>query len=114
MPGGRIRRDEWDAVLENLGNRYQDGRVRIETHDRVTGENVVSHEMTLESVELDLEDEKHPRVNVVVRSGNKTIKHILYLPSRLALRYSNDGRTTSLDVDTVNTKTTVHFRATSD
>jgi hypothetical protein len=65
--------------------------------------------MPLQSIELDLEDEKNPRINVSVKLDNKDLKHILFLPSRLILR-NLSGRVESLQVDTVNTETRVYFR----
>ena len=35
----------------------------------------------MESIALDLEDEKNPRINVIVHLDNKVVKHILYRPS---------------------------------
>jgi len=45
----------------------------------------VSQELPLQSIELDLEDEKNPRINVTVQEDNKLLKHILFRPSRLVL-----------------------------
>ena len=59
--------------------------------------------------ELDLEDEKNPRINVIVRSDNKVFKHILFLPSHLILHSSHDGQE-SLEIETINTTTRVHLQ----
>jgi hypothetical protein len=67
--------------------------------------------MALESIEFDLDDEKNPRINVIVHLDSKLIKQILFLSSQLVLRSSNSGREQSLQVETVNTETTVRFRA---
>ena len=81
------------------------------TYDVVTRKKVVSREMPLQSIELDLEDVKNPRINVTIQFDNKVIKHILFLPSQLVLKSSDDDREQSLQVETVNTETTVRFRA---
>jgi hypothetical protein len=60
-------------------------------------------------VALDLEDEKNPRINVIVQLDNKVIKHILFLPSLLVLESSGHGQQQSLRIETVNTETVVHF-----
>ena len=111
IPPLNIRREEWSEFLNTFSRQHHGWPVQIETHDLVTREKVVSREMALESIEFDLEDEKNPRINVIVHLDNKLIKHILFLPSQLVLRSSNYGREQSLQVETVNTETTVHFRA---
>ena len=104
-----IPHEQWGKFLETFSRQHRGWLIRLETHDRVTGEDVVSQETPLESIELDLEDEKNPRINVIVQLDNKVIKHILFLPSRLVLRSSQDGQ--ELRIETLNTETTVHFRA---
>lgn len=42
-------------------------------------------EASLKAIELDLEDERHPRINVAVQLDNKVTKHILYQPSHMVL-----------------------------
>jgi len=108
-PGVRISRSEWDSFLSTYSRDHRGWRVRLETHDRVTAETVTSAEMWLESIEYDLEDEKNPRINVIVRFDNKTVKHILFLPSEMTLTSSDSERTQSLHVTTLNTETTVHL-----
>jgi Family of unknown function (DUF5335) len=103
--------EKWSKFLETFSRLHHGWLVQLETCDLVTGEKVVSHETPLDSIELDLEDEKNPRINVIVHLDNKVLKHILYLPSQLAFKSSNDGREQSLQVRTVNTQTTVRFRA---
>jgi hypothetical protein len=65
----------------------------------------------LQCIELDLEDEENPRINVIVQLDNKVVKHILFLPSSMVLESPEDGRDQSLRIETVNTVTAVHFRA---
>jgi len=65
--------------------------------------------MSFESIELDLEDQRNPRINVTGKFDNKTVKHILFLPSRLVFRSTPEGEE-SLEIETLNTKTTVHVR----
>ena len=60
-------------------------------------------------MELDLEDAKTPRINVIVEIGNKVFKHILFMPSQVIL--SIGGGDEALHIDSVNTSTTVHVRA---
>ena len=102
--------EKWSTFLETFSRRHHGWLVQLETCDLVTGEKVVSRITPLDSIELDLEDEKHPRINVIVHLDNKVLKHILFLPSRLAVESSNKGREQSLQVETVNTETTVRFR----
>jgi hypothetical protein len=48
-----------------------------------------------------------------VESENKVIRRILFLPSKLALYMNADGVTEALHIESVNTSTTVYFRAPS-
>lgn len=98
---------EWSGFLEAFSQQHRGWRVCLETYDLVTRERVFSSETPLESIALDLEDEKNPRINVIVRLDNKVLKHILFRPSRLLLQ-SNVGRDPSLGIETVNTETTIH------
>ena len=100
---------EWSGFLEAFSQQHHGWRVCLETYDLVTRERVFSSETPLESIDLDLEDEKNPRINVIVRLDNKVIKHILFRPSRLLLQ-SADGGDESLRIETVNTETAVHVR----
>lgn len=106
-----ISRDDWGSFLDSFSRRHHGWLVQLDTHDRVTDEKVVSRELPLQSIKLDLEDEKHPRINVTVRFGNKVIKHILFLPSELVLQSSDGEPEQSLQVETVNTETTIRLRA---
>lgn len=106
--------NEWGHFLATFGRLHHGWLTRLETNDLVTHESVVSQEMPLESIELDLEDEKNPRINVSVKLDNKDLKHILFQPSRVVLRTSDSGQEESLQVETINTETTVYFRPQED
>jgi len=106
-----IPREKWGKFLETFSRQHHGWLIQLETYDRVTGEDVVSQETPLESIALDLEDKKNPRINVIVQLDNKIIKHILFLPSGLVLQSSEDGQGQSLQIETVNTETTIYFRA---
>ena len=105
-----VPKAEWNNYLSEFSRTHQGWLTRLETADRVTKEKVESHEMSLRSIELDLEDEKHPRINVTVHIDNKDFKHILYLPSRLVVHQSEGGWRESLEIETVNTHTVVRVR----
>jgi len=109
-----VPRNQWGSFLATFARSHRGWLTRLETNDLVTHESVVSQEMPLQSIELDLEDEKNPRINVSIKLDNKDLKHILFLPSRLILRSSSQGRVESLQVDTLNTETTVYFRPQED
>jgi len=106
-----IPHEQWGEFLETFSRQHHGWLIQLETHDRVTSEDVVSQETPLKSIELDLEDEKNPRINVIVQLDNKVIKHILFLPSGLVLQSSEDGQEQSLRIETVNTETRIYFRA---
>src|SRR5262245_25877284 len=80
-----IPRNEWGQFLATFTRLHEGWLTKLETNDLVTHESVVSPEMPLQSIELDLEDEKNPRINVTVKLDNKDLKHILFQPSRLVL-----------------------------
>ena len=103
--------EKWGKFLETFDRQHYGWLIQLETHDLVTREDVVSQETPLDSIELDLEDEKNPRINVIVQLGNKVIKHILFRPSRLVFESSVDSQEQSLRIETVNTETTIRFRA---
>ena len=105
-----ISREEWNSFLDTFNIRHRGWLVRLETYDVVTRENVLSQEMPLQSIELDMEDEKNPRINVTVHDGNKVIKHILFRPSRLVSLSSDHDQEQLLRVETLNTETIVRFR----
>src|SRR5436190_18201544 len=101
---------EWHEFLRSFTSRHKGWLISIETHDLKTGETVASRFVRLESVELDLEDAKNPRINVNVRDGQKEIRHILFRPSDLTLQISKDGNDQGLRIVSINTVTTVRFR----
>jgi hypothetical protein len=101
--------EQWSGFLDDFSRQHLGWSACLETYDLETRENVFSPEAPLESIDLDLEDEKNPRINVIVHLDNKIVKHILYRPTHLVLQ-SAAGNDESLRIDTVNTETTVHFR----
>jgi uncharacterized protein Smg (DUF494 family) len=102
--------EEWSDFLENFSRKRRGWRLQLETHDVVTNERVISRPMELQSIELDLEDKKNPRININVHYDNKLIKHILFRPSRLILQTSHMDGMEILRVDSVNTNTGVRLR----
>ena len=100
-----IPRHGWSEFPQSFSRRHYRRHVKLEIHDLKTGERVVSHETPLQSIELDLEDEKNPRINVTVELDNKVIKHILFQPSQLVLHRSGEA----LRIHSVNTVTTVRL-----
>ena len=105
-----IPRNLWHQWLLAFSGRHAGWLVSIETHDAQTGETVTSRYMRLHAVELDLEDKKNPRINVVVRDRDKEIKHILFRPSDVTEQLSEAGTEKALRIVSVNTVTTVRFR----
>lgn len=103
-----IPEKQWESFVEDFGRSHQGCVMALETTDLETGETAVSLNMRLQSMDFDLEDEKNPRINVTATVDNKTFKHVLFQPSHVALLSSRSGET--LDVETVNTRTQVHFR----
>ena len=106
--------EDWGPFLESFGRSHHGWLTRMETKDTVTQEWVMSHELPLESLELDLEDERNTRINVTVKLDNKLVKHILFLPSRMVLRTSSLDSEESLEIETLNTDTIVHVRPRED
>lgn len=104
-----IPKHEWQTFLEDFTEQNRHRPVRIETHDLETKETVTSGQMRLRSVDFDVEDVHHPRINVNVQIDNKTIKEILFMPSELAVAYDDAARKT-LRIHSVNTFTTLHFQ----
>jgi hypothetical protein len=111
MSDGVVPVQDWREFLESFIERYRGSLVRLEIHDVETGEDVGSQYLPLHSLELDLEDLKNPRVNITVGSDHKLTKHVLFRPSRLTLRLSDNGAEESLAIQSLNTTTTVRFRA---
>jgi hypothetical protein len=105
-----IPSQDWQDRLEHFTEKHSGLQVELETHDRGTGEQVTSPLATLHSLTLDLEDQKNPRINVTVLSGNKEIRHILFRPSQVVLHVSRQNGDEALTIESVNTQTTVHLR----
>jgi hypothetical protein len=105
-----VPREQWADFLESFSNRHRHWLVSLETFDRDTGERVVTRHFPLEKIELDLEDEKNPRINVVLKMDNKIVKHIFFMPSRLVLQLSRRGIDEALSIDSLKTHTVVRFR----
>src|SRR5215471_15171984 len=76
MPKPVIPHAQWQEFLESFSRRHAGWHVSVETHDLQTAERVQYPFVRLESIELDLEDRKNPRINVLVRDKQKQIKHI--------------------------------------
>ena len=106
-----IPQNQWSEFLQAFTRRHLGWLVRIDTHDVETAEDVASRFMPLNSIELDVEDEKNPRIKVVVLSDAKEIQHILFQPSMVVLYLSADGAEEALRIESLNTSTTVRFRA---
>jgi uncharacterized protein Smg (DUF494 family) len=104
-----IARTEWDDFLQAFTNRHTGWLVTIETYDLKTKETVRSRYIRLDRVEFDVEDQKNPRINVIVRDDQKEIKHILFRPSHL-LQLAKEGNEHGLRIVSVNTVTSVRFR----
>jgi hypothetical protein len=110
MSRSTIPQNEWHEFLRAFNDRHAGWLVSIETHDLETGETVTSRFLPLQFVELDLEDEKNPRVNVTVRDGPREIKRVLFRPSEVTVKLSDDRTEEGLRVVSLNTVTTVRFR----
>ena len=106
-----IPSEEWKDFLEAFSRRHQGWLVRIEIYDLETGEDVGSPFWPLHRVELDTEDPNNLRINVTVDSDRKLIKHILFRPCRVTLQLAADGADESLNIQSLNTSTTIRFRA---
>ena len=109
MPGIKISPDVWMTFLDDFSNRHVGWWVAIETHDVETKETVTSHMARLRSIELDLEDETNPRINVTVSYDSKEIKHILFRPSQVTLHLSEHDDEDYIRVRSVNTKTAIRL-----
>jgi len=108
-----IPRSEWKEFLKSFTRMHAEQPVRLETYDIQTEEDVSSHEALLQAVELDLEDEKNPRINITVLLNGKTIKHVLFLPSRMILLLTGQRSQDALQIETLHTVTTAHISAKS-
>lgn len=98
----------WADFLPEFSRSHRGWRTVIETFDKETQETVSSQEMMLDSIELDLEDEPNPRINVTVHIGNKASKHILFRPTQMVLRTSSGGRD-SLEIEAIHTRTKIRL-----
>jgi hypothetical protein len=103
--------EEWKEFLEAFSARHRGWLVRIEIHDVQTEEDVGSQYRPLHSAELDTEDPNNLRINVTVDSDHKLVKHILFRPCRLTLQLAAGGADESLNIQSLNTSTTIRFRA---
>ena len=101
---------DWADFLQAFSDRHAGWLVSMQTRDLETGETVMSRFERLESIALDLEDEKNTRINVMLRDGNKEIKHILFRPSSLVLELNNKHNEAALRITSINTVTTVRLR----
>jgi hypothetical protein len=99
----------WKDFLETFTGLHEGGLVRLETHDRQTDETVASPVSALQSVELDLEDEKNPRINVTVHYDSKELKQILFKPSHVTWRIRENDGEDSLQISSVHTETTLRL-----
>src|SRR6266576_7214018 len=103
MSSVSIPQKQWREFLQEFSRRHHGWLVTVETHDLETAEDVASRFLPLQSIALDLEDEKNPRINVTVRSDQKEIRQILFRPSELIVDLSEDGNDKSIRVVSVNT-----------
>ena len=110
MSSVSIPQKQWREFLQEFSRRHHGWLVTVETHDLETAEDVASRFLPLQSIALDLEDEKNPRINVTVRSDEKEIRHILFRPSEVVLYRSERGDEEAVRVVSINTSTTVRFR----
>ena len=111
MSNVAIPPEDWREFLNSFSARHRGWLVRIEIHDIETEEDVGSQFVPLHSIELDTEDSKNSRINVTVDTDRKLIKHVLFRPSRLTLHLSADGADEWLNIQSLNTSTTIRFRA---
>jgi hypothetical protein len=106
-----IPMEEWKDFLESFSERHLGWLVRTEIHDLETQEDVGLQFRRLHCIELDTEDSNNPRINVSVDIDHKRIKHVLFRPSQVTLHVSPDGADESLTIQSLNTSTTLRFRA---
>ena len=110
MSSVSIPQKQWREFLQEFSHRHHGWLVTVETHDLETAEDVASRFLPLQSIVLDLEDEKNPRINVTVRSDEKEIRQILFRPSEVVLYRSARGDEEAVRVVSINTSTTIRFR----
>ena len=111
MSNVAVPAEEWKEFLDSFTDRHRGWLVRMEIHDLETEETVRSQFMPLHRIELDTEDLNNPRINITVGADDKLVKHVLFRPSRLILSLSTEGADESLNVQSLNTSTSIHFRA---
>ncbi len=104
-----IPRDQWEDFFRSFSQEHERWQVQLEIHERETEATVLTPETSLQSIELDLEDEKNPRINVVVKLDNNVMKHILFQPYHVVLHPPHRGVIESLHIDSVHTATTIRF-----
>jgi hypothetical protein len=109
-----IPRSEWKGLLGSFSRMHSGQPVRLETYDLQTEEDVSSQEAYLQAMELDLEDGKNPRINITVTLHGKTIKHVLFLPSKMILLLTGQRSQDALQIETVHTVTTLHIATAPD
>jgi len=110
MSSVSIPQKQWREFLQEFSSRHHGWLVTVETHDLETAEDVASRFLPLQSIALDLEDEKNPRINVTVRSDQKEIRQILFRPSEVVLYRSARGDEEAVRVVSINTSTTIRLR----
>lgn len=111
MSSVAIPPEEWSEFLAGFSQSHCGWLVRLEIHDLDTEENVSSPYLPLRGIELDTEDRNNPRITVTMGSDHKLIKHVLFRPSHLTAEVSSEGADESLHVESMNTSTTIRFRA---
>jgi len=110
MSSVSIPQKQWREFLQEFSRRHHGWLVTVETHDLETAEDVASRFLPLQSIALDLEDEKNPRINITVRSDQKEIRQILFRPSEVVLYRSARGDEEAVRVVSINTSTTIRLR----
>jgi len=110
MSNVTIPREQWDEFLVGFSEGHAGWLACLETHDTQTGETVSTRYLPFEQIALDTEDTKNARINVIVDSDNKVVKHVFFRPTRLTLQLSNDRKDESLHIESLNTSTTVRFK----
>src|SRR5438128_556355 len=110
MSNVTIPPEQWNEFLNGFSERHAGWLACLETHDVETDETVSTRYMPFEEIALDTEDTKNLRINVTVDSDNKVVKHVFFRPTRLTLQLSKDRNDEALQIESLNTSTTVRFR----
>ena len=110
MSGISIPQKDWKSFLKRFSERHAGWLVQLEAHGRKTDESVASEVSALQSIELDLEDKNNPRINVIMVSNKKEIKHILFRPSQVVLHMSEQNGEDALQITSLNIDSTIRFR----